>query len=118
LLNGFSNLSLSGEMERSILDSVLGVQDILGVFKVDDGIEREMNCPLNLGRVCQARLENVEGNTETRMTLANSMQRMTRNTQDARHRKKTHKTRLVRLFESCPHHHDGTVAQNKGDGCQ
>ena len=44
-----SKLNLSGEGECSRLDSVLGVCDIVGVFRADDGIEWVMNHPLTLG---------------------------------------------------------------------
>ena len=61
LLNGFPKSNLSGEGEYSRLDAVLGVREIVGVFKVDDGIDRAMNRPLTLGRFCQARLETCGG---------------------------------------------------------
>ena len=105
MLNVFPRSNPSGEGERSRLDTVLGVRDIVGVFKVGDGIERAMNRPLTLGRFCQARLE-TWGAARKHKDTSNFN---TRDDTNTRHRETTHRTRLAHWFKSHFRHHDGTV---------
>lgn len=54
----YENPKLSGEIERSSEDSVLGVPGVRsGVFRPDDPAERAMNRPLARGCVCQLSLK-------------------------------------------------------------
>ena len=104
-MNVFQRSNPSGEGERSRLDTVLGVRDIVGVFKVGDGIKWAMNCPLTLGRFCQARLE-TWGAAQKHEDTSNFN---TRDDANTRHRETTRRTRLACWFKSHFRHHDGTV---------